>query len=282
MPPHHQESKNMTNLNLKPINTALSGSSPAKDTEIVWVAISDGLSSQSIAWYQDKFKHYAEAVFNNDKNTMPVGMQALLFSVEIEKGLTKDKINEIIDNFYTDYGYSVEFINNENVMSAPLSTQDWTKKVRTYENKHFIGDANKPIEPSMLLCHSIDEYQSEITKLQKRNIKPFVKSTDSGIHLVWSEHKANTLFFVYFDTLNDVGLMLNGQLISYVDCDNDQIRHLATTLEKSLDIKMIGAKFFMPESEDWADWNWDMVAEVMNKPDFDGLVSLHSLVDSNN
>lgn len=270
-----------TTLNAKPFNVALIGSEAANNTKVVWVSISDCLSSASMSWFYDQKS--ALTSFENDKKNMPEGMQALLFPFEVRAELTPEQITEAIDEFYTEFEHDINFLSNENVMSAPHSPDEWVKKSRIYDNKCLLATSRKVFEPHTLLCSNWTETNNELLSLRKRNIKPFVKQVGSEVHLVWSEPQVNTLYFVYFDTNGDVGLVLNNHLVSYHDYDNEEFRRLMTTLEKSLETKVLCARFSIPKTEEWQDWNWDMVMDVIvNKPDFDGLISLHTLEDTVN
>ncbi|MCY9865038.1 hypothetical protein OTK49_21200 [Vibrio coralliirubri] len=263
-------------LNLQSINTVLAAAATGNKTETVWVAVTDCLSSISMAWYRDP--KFAIALFNSDKASMPENMQAVLFAFEIDSNLTTEQITESIDEFYAEHGYGIEFTSNANVMSSPYLPQEWVKKARNYDNQNFLNSVCEPISPSSLCCSDWSQAREETIKLAKRNINPIAKVVESGILLIWAEPQVNTLRLIRFDSISDVGLMLNGQIVSYSDQDNDQINHLTTMLELSLDIKAQGAKFYMPQTDEWQDWNWDQVGEVMNKPDFDGLVALHDRV----
>lgn len=176
--------------NIQPINTILThGENKPEKTKIIWATITDSVSSESHIWFYDEYAKDAVEVNELDKSSAPCGIQFLLFTLEVDATLSVDQITEYLDDYYCEYGRSLSFLNNHNVLSYPYTPHDWFTKVSSCNKEYDTFDKN------YVTVRNSDEATCLVNLLRSKGIDSHTagSSNSSEVRVWWNEQKPTLL-----------------------------------------------------------------------------------------
>lgn len=255
--------------NIQPINTILTqGASKPEQTKVIWVTITDSVGSESHIWFYDEYAKEAVEAHERDKTSAPCDIQSLLFTLEVDATLSVDEINEYLDEYYCEHGRSLSFLNNHNVLSYPYSPQDWFIKVASRNNE------DDTFNEVSVTVKNRDEASQLIKTLKSKGVDSHTTGSynSSEVRVIWNDPKPTLLQKVTFTDLPDTGIILNGEVIHYVDYPSDMLELTLTKLEEALGVQHSPICINRPNTEEWNDWDWSLVAESLNNPELKALL----------
>ncbi|ELP5898604.1 hypothetical protein QTV49_000478 [Vibrio vulnificus] len=256
--------------NIQPINTILTlGTNKPEQTKVIWVTITDSVGSESHIWFYDEYAKDAIEAHERDKTSAPCDIQSLLFTLEVDATLSVDEVTEYLDEYYCEYGHSLSFLNNQNVLSFPYSPQDWFIKVASHNNE------DDTCNGMYVTVKNPDEASLLMKTLKSKGVDSHTTATSnsSEVRVWWNTPKPTLLEMVSFTDLPDKGIILNGEVIQYTeDYPAYTLEYTLMKLESALGVQHSHVCINRPDTEEWNDWDWNLVANSLNNPELKALL----------